>query len=132
MMRWISFALGAATFLATHAVERAAWSSWFGAANTPWFLNSGRAVAFTAGCVLVAGLLASACARDRDDALVHGGNVAAGAAVAMALVLFLSGPGTIFPVVLVFGTVIVAASSFAGTLLTFPFKPKSGGARDVR
>jgi hypothetical protein len=122
MMRWTSLMLGAATFLATYAVERAAWS-WFGPANPPWFLNSGRAAAFTAGCVLVAGLLAGAFARDRDDGLVHGGNVAAGAALAMVLVLFLGpGPGTIFPIALAFGAVVVAASSFVGVLLTFPFK----------
>jgi hypothetical protein len=133
MMRWTSLVLGAATFLAAHAIERAAWQSWFGPANSPWFLNSGRAVAFTTACILVAGVLAGVFSRDRDDALVHGGNVAAGAVVAMAVVLFLGpGPGTIFPIVLVIGTVIVAMSSFAGTLLAFPFKAKRGGAGDGR
>ena len=133
MLRWTSLVSGAGAFLAAHAVERAAWLSWFGPAYSPWFLNSGRAVAFTAGCVLVAGLLASALARDRDDALVHGGNVAAGAAVAMGFVLFLGpGPGTISPVVLLIGTVIVAVSGVAGTLLTFPFKARRGGAGDAR
>ena len=88
MLRWTSLVLGAATFLAAHAVERAMWTSWFSAEWKPFFMNSGRAVAFTAACVLIAGLVAALLARDRRDALIHAGNVAAGAAAVMIHIVF--------------------------------------------
>ena len=40
---------------------------------------------------------------------------AGGAVLAMIAVLFSIGPGTIFPIVIVFGTVIIAAATAAGT-----------------
>ena len=133
MWRWISFGLGAAAFLAAHAVERARWRSWFSAEWEPFFMNSGRAVAFTAVCVLIAGLIAGLLARDRRDALIHAGNVAAGAAAAMIVTLFATGPGTLFPIAIVLGIAILAAGSYLGALVAFPFKaPGRGGAGDAR
>src|SRR5215212_10783906 len=114
MLRWTSVLLGAATFLAAHAVERAWWRSWFSAEWEPFFLNSGRAVAFTAACVLIAGLLAALLARDRRDALIHAGNVTAGAVAVMIVTLFSAGPGTLFPIAIVLGTVILAVGSYLG------------------
>ena len=49
MLRWTSLVLGAATFLAAHAVERALWRSWFSTEWEPFFMNSGRAVALHRG-----------------------------------------------------------------------------------
>ena len=133
MLRWTSLALGAATFLAAHAVERAFWRSWFSAEWEPFFMNSGRAVALTAACILIAGLLAALLARDRRDALVHAGNVTAGAAAVMIFTLFAAGPGTLFPIAIVLGIVILAVGSCLGALATFPFKaPGRGAAGDAR
>ena len=132
MMRWTSLVLGAATFLTAHAVEVVMWTAWFSPEFTPFFTNSGRAVAFTMAGVLIAGLLAGFLARDRLDALIHAGNVTAGAAIAMTCVLFWSGPGTIFPIVMVLGTVQLAVGSFLGAFATLPFKPASGGAGGAR
>ena len=71
-------------------------------------------------------------ARDRRDALIHAGNVTAGAAVVMIVTLFWAGPGTLFPIAIVFGIVILAAGSYLGALATFPFKAPSRGAGDAR
>jgi hypothetical protein len=125
MVKWTSVVFGAATFVATHIVVISKWATWFDGQREPWFLNSGRAVGFTALCLLVAGLVASACwARNRDEAVTHGANVAAGAVLAMIVVLIIVGPGTIFPIVIVFGGTIALFSSAAGSLIVWPFKPR--------
>jgi hypothetical protein len=132
MMRWTSLVLGAATFLAAHVVEAVMWTAWFSPQFKPFFTNSGRAIAFTTACVLVAGLLAGLLARDRRDALIHAGNVTAGAAIAMTCLLFWSGPGTIFPIVMTLGSVILAVGSYLGAFAALPFKSASGGAGGAR
>src|SRR4029453_8034602 len=132
MLRWTSLVLGAATFLAAHAVEWALWRSWFSAEWEPFFMNSGRAVAFTAACVLVGGVLAALLARDRRHALIHAGNVTAGAAAVMILTLFSAGPGTLFPIAIVLGIAILAVASSLGALAPWPFKGPSRGAGDAR
>jgi hypothetical protein len=123
-IQWKSLILGAATFLAIHVVVASKWATWFDGQHEPWFLNSGRAVGFTGLCLLVAGLVASACwARRRDDVMAHGATVAAGAVLAMTVVLIAAGPGTIFPIVIVFGGMVVLFSSAIGALIVWPFKP---------
>ena len=129
-IKWKALAVGAAAFLAAHAVVAARWARWFGGEHEPWFLNSGRAVAFTAFCLLLAGLGASAWwARDRDDAMVHGLNVAAGAVLAMVIMLVAVGPGSIFPIVIAFGGMIALVSAGIGSSIVRAFKPRS--ARSV-
>jgi hypothetical protein len=105
----------------------AKWAAWFGGRWQPWFLNdSGRAVALTASILFVAALAASLLwARDGGDAIVHGVNVAAGAAAAMIGVLVVIGPGTIFPIVIVGGIVIALASTVAASVLVAMFKRRS-------
>ena len=132
MLRWTSLVLGATAFLTAHAVEVIMWTAWFSPEFKPFFTNSGRAVVFTTACVLSAGLLAGLLARDRRDALIHAGNVTAGAAIVLTGVLFRAGPGTLFPIVIVLGIAIVAVGSFLGTLAALPFKSTSGGAGDAR
>ena len=127
MLRWTSLVLGAVTFLVAHAVETALWTSWFSAEWEPFFMNSGRAVAFTAACILLAGLLAAILARDRRDALIHAGSVTAGAAAVMIVTVFWTGPGTLFPIAIILGIVILAVGSYLGALATFPFKTADGG-----
>ena len=125
-LRWRSVVLGAVTFVAAHALLVAMWTTWFGPEWNPWFLNSGRAAGFTAVCLLLAGSVASASwARDRRDAVVHGVNVAVGAALAMVAVLIVVGPGTIFPVALAFGGAIALFSTTAGSLTAWALKPHS-------
>jgi hypothetical protein len=107
----------------SHAIESLMWQSTFapGSSGNPWFLNSGRAVAFTAACLLLAAVLATALERRRPagrrGVLIAGVTVAAGAWVAMAVVLATIGPGTIFPIALAFAAAVAAVSCGIGALL---------------
>jgi hypothetical protein len=110
--RGVGFAAGLMTFVAAHEVEALKWAAWFGSVHDPWFLNSGRAVAFTMACLLVSSLIAG-------WLRLSGLMFAAGAATAMTAVLFLKqgGPGTIFPIVIVVGTLLMLAVSLLGAWL---------------
>jgi hypothetical protein len=115
MIRWKSVGFGAAAFLAAHLIETAAWSSWFaGNSFAPWFLNSSRAGAFT---ILLLSLMAALTAtREVEEAIVRGINVGLGAAAVMVVVLFVVGPGTLFPIALAIGLVVVVTAGVVGAL----------------
>jgi hypothetical protein len=132
MLRWTSLVLGAATFLVAHVVEVLRWTAWFSPQWRPFFMNSGRAVAFTTACVLIAGVLAGIFARDRSDALIHAGNVTAGAAVVMTALIVYPEPGRLFPIAIIYGVAILAVGTYLGALATLPFKSASGGAGGAR
>jgi hypothetical protein len=123
VLRVTGFTTGAAAFLAAHGVEVWLWRSAFAPSgdSTPWFLNSGRAVAFTAACLLLASAVHAALRRGpqgaRGSAVAPGLASAAGAWVAMAAVLAVLGPGNIFPIVLAAGALIAAAACTAGAFL---------------
>ena len=120
MIRWRGVIVGALTFLAAHAVLLAGWRSWFEpeGAHAPWFLNSGRGVAFTVVCLVVGSALAAASSRDRTvrERITTGIAFAVGAVIAMASVLFAGDAGTIFPIVLVVCAAIALASGVAGAV----------------
>jgi hypothetical protein len=129
-VKWKSLALGAATFVAGHFVEVTNWGTWFGGAEHPaWFLNDGtRAVVFMMACLfgaeLVAGLL---WARDTVDAVVDGVNVAAGAILAMTLLLLSAawGPGNLFPIAIAIGGFLLLLSTCVASLLVAVVKRRS-------
>lgn len=126
MRRWTALFLGAAAFLAAHLVEVREWQRWFapGSDFAPWFLNAGRAVAFTAVCLFLAGVITGAVGpRTLREGAVLGGYAAAGAALAMTTVLVAAGPGTIFPIVLAVGYVVAAASAVSGALVGGAIRP---------
>ena len=77
-----------------------------------WWLDSGREVART-GLVL-AGLGAFAAIWRFGNPWLRAGSLWAGALLEMTMLLFLTGPGTIWPIVLVFAAVISGAAVFAG------------------
>jgi len=107
------FVIGAAVFVAAHALEARHWTDWFNGEYDPWFLNSGRAVLFTLGLLWVVSALTAAFARSPRP--VRGLAICGGAFVAMAVVLFTGdGPGTLFPIALGFGGVALFCSSVAG------------------
>jgi hypothetical protein len=114
MTRWTSVLVGGAAFTCAHLVQTLAWQTWFQGSYDPWFLNSGRAVAFTAALLVVAGAIVSAA--DRRESIVRGANAAAGALAAMIVILAVVGPGNLFPIVIAFGAVIAIASTAAGAL----------------
>jgi hypothetical protein len=107
--RAVGFAAGLLTFGAAHAVEVLKWTAWFGNAYEPWFLNSGSAVAFTIACLFFTSVISG-------WLRLSGFLFAAGAASAMTVVLFLKagGPGTIFPIVIAAGSVLILAIAMLG------------------
>jgi hypothetical protein len=114
MVRWASVLVGGAAFVGAHLVQMLAWQTWFHGSYDPWFLNSGRAAAFTVALLVVAGAIVSAA--DRRESIVRGANAAAGALAAMIVILAVVGPGSLFPIVIAFGAVIAVASTAAGAL----------------
>lgn len=120
MIRWRGVIPGALTFLVAHAVVLAGWRTWFdpAGAHTAWFLNSGRAVAFTAICLVAGAAVAGAFGHDKTfgDRLWTGLAFAIGAVVAMACVLFAGDGGTIVPIVLGTGAIVALASGLAGAV----------------
>jgi len=111
--------LGAVVFVTAHLVLMARWREWFlpGGDFPPWFLNSGRAMAWTGVLLFIAGALVGFASRGGSrDAIVAGGNVAGGATVAMGVVLALTGPGTLFPIALTIGAAVIVFNCVAGAL----------------
>ena len=122
----IGFTVGLLTFVGAHAVEVAMWRNWFGGEHAPWFLNSGRAVGFTMGCVFVASVVEAVLTTSEP---VGGVTIAAGAATALTVVL-MAGPGsTIFPIVLAIGSGLLLLSSATGALMGWVFRRAVRGAR---
>jgi hypothetical protein len=122
-MTWLkNLTLGAAAFLAAHAVEVSRWRQWFdpSGAHQPWFLNTGSAAAFTAASVAIAGAVgASLWAMTPQKARQQSLALAAGAALALAITLWAIGPGSIFPVVIVAGAGFLTLSAGLGSWLGF-------------
>jgi hypothetical protein len=113
MLRVIGFVIGAAAFLAAHALEASHWSDWFNGQYDPWFLNSGRAILFTLGLLWVASTATAALTRSPRQ--VSGLAIGGGTFVGMAVVLFTApNPGTLFPIVLGAGGVPLLCTSLAG------------------
>ena len=83
--RGVAFAVGALAFVAAHAIVVAKWPVWFGGMHEPWFLNSGRAVAFTAALFFAVGVTGGLL--DLSGLLI-----AAGAFVAMMAVYLSTNP----------------------------------------
>ena len=123
----IGVTIGLLTFVGAHAVEVAMWRNWFGGEHAPWFLNSGRAVGFTMGCVFVASVVEAAL--NTSELPVGGVTIAAGAATAMTVV-FMTGPGSnIFPIVLAVGGALLLLSSVTGALVGWAIRRTVKSAR---
>jgi len=122
-MTWLkNLMLGGAAFLAAHGLEVYRWRDWFDASNKfgPWFLNSGSAIMLTSATVAAAAALSAMLwARSGRRASRQSLEVGGGAALAMAITLFVIGPGSIFPIVLAIGTMVLTVSSFLGAWLGF-------------
>lgn len=117
MIRWRTVLLGFVVFVAAHVVEVYAWNQWFhpDVAVSPWFLNSGRAVAFTAAALFFATVATRALqANSPDTILALGVNAAAGAIAGMLIVMVASIRGTLFPIVFVVGALVCTAAAIAG------------------
>ena len=128
MRRTIVFAGGAITFLVLHVVLVATWQTWFDRGDTlaPWFMNSVRAVECTVVLFALVGLGVSASDGNPgvDTRFATAAYLALGALVPMVAVLFTmrGGPGTLFPIALVFGWGIVFVGAAAGASLGWVFR----------
>jgi hypothetical protein len=77
-----------------------------------WWLDSGREVLRTS--IVLTALGAFAAIWRFGNPWLRAGSIWAGALLEMTMLLFLTGPGTIWPIVLVFAAVISAAAVFGG------------------
>ncbi len=113
-------ALGAVAFLVADAVEARYWR-WFAGQSpfTAWFLNSGRAIVVTGLCVFAGAAVAAAQVRGPGGKAMQGACAAIGACDAMAIVLFVRGPGTMFPIVLAVGASVLFIAAAAGAFASF-------------
>jgi hypothetical protein len=129
MVRLIGFICGAAAFGSAHAIEVAQWHGWFQGEYEPWFLNSGRAILFTLGCIAIASMLVALLSR--PGRVVRGITVGGGAVAAMAYVMFFTGPGpgTLFPIAFVAGASVLLASSTFGAWVGRRIVGAIGGRR---
>lgn len=91
--------------------------------NSAWFLNSGAGVGAIGFTFAVAGALVGVA---RRKGLAESMMLTIGAALAMATVLFSIGPGPIFPIVIVFGLVILAIATTTGAVLGMLVRRSSG------
>jgi hypothetical protein len=115
--RVISVVIGILGFGFAHGVITGPWMRETFAPNPlfrPWFTNSTSAVLLTAGVVALAAFAFAFAARERSGALMRGITVGAGAVVGMAAVMFQVGIGTLGPIALLVGAVVLIAAGTAG------------------
>ncbi len=104
---------GAATFLAVQIPLLLGSDVPAGASGSGWFLDSAANIrAITTAMLIGAAVLAAVLSRVLTNAL----GFWAGASGAMAVVLFATGAGNLFPIVLAFGAAFLAVATAAGTV----------------
>jgi hypothetical protein len=85
---------------------------------TGWWLNSGRGVAVTGAALALTAIAVGFLARSLgSQSMAAGAALWFGANLGFALVLFRSGPGTLFPIVLAIGAGIAAIAVGVGSLI---------------
>jgi hypothetical protein len=109
---WLALVGGAGLFLAVQGLLFLTAVPIAGIEDSGWFLNSGRGVAAVG---LACGVVGALVGFGRQDRVREAAMGATGAVLAMIAVLFSIGPGTIFPIVIIFGTAIIAGATAAGT-----------------
>jgi hypothetical protein len=87
--------------------------------DSGWFLNSGAGVKAVAWAFAAAGALIGLSRSDWIDWIVEEALLIAGGIGGMVAILFSIGPGTIFPIVIAFGSMILAGATAAGAGLGF-------------
>ena len=103
--------IGVVTFVATHLCLMAKWTSWFHGQYQPWFLNTPTAGQFTLACFVVVSLIAGLFG-------IAGWFIWAGAVMTMVVVIFIPpGPGTLWPIVIAVGGLMVGAAILIGNML---------------
>ena len=117
---------GLVTFVATHLVLMAKWTSWFHGQYEPWFLNTASAGQFTLTCFFVVSLIAGL-----FD--TFGWFIWAGAVIAMVGVMLVPpGPGTLWPIAIAVGAFLLAAAILFGNALGLGIRHVLGRALQGR
>lgn len=126
MMRWRTTAIGAAAFLAAHALIVWRWSTLAGvhAQEPAWFANSTGSIILTVLAMATAGFAVARGARRGHERTQNVLGVAAGAVIAMAATMLIVGGGSIAPLAFLMGGSVLVSGAFTGgiiaTLFTAP------------
>ena len=124
--RMTGVAVGMLTFIVAHLIVVAKWTTWFHGLYEPWFLNTESAVLFTLACLFAGSLVAGLFE-------ISGVSVGAGAVNAMTVVMFWSpGPGTLWPIVLALGGLMLAIVILMGRMLGFGIRYVVAKSRSTR
>ncbi len=111
-------AVGFGTFVLLHVFFALTWNSLFttrGGAPTPWFLNSGATIVLTLTVLFVVSLIGGLCVRvPQRTRLLAGLGMCGGTNAAMVVVLFVVGPGNIWPMVIVMGSLLITPAVILG------------------
>ena len=126
--------LGIAAFIVSHIIIVAKWGTWFDGApeHWPYWMNSASRspILFTLGNVLVTAAMPVGLwmgePKNVDGTLatflIAPAAVAVGATMAMVVVLFTQpqGPGTLFPIAIAVGGLILFVGAFVGSVAAIP------------
>jgi hypothetical protein len=124
-MNWRYPLIGAVAFVGFHETLGAAWQTWFdsGSGHSPWFLNTFDAVLAAAIVFFIIGLITSLLipASRVEEASLGACQLVAGATVPMiaTLATLPEGPGSLAPLVVAVGIVVLLVPSVAGALAGF-------------
>jgi hypothetical protein len=124
-MNWRYPLVGAVAFVGLHEALTASWQTWFdsGAGHSPWFLNTVDAVLAAAIVFFVVGLATSLLIPERrvEETSLGACQLVAGATVPMIATLAVSpeGPGSLAPLVVAIGIIVLLVPTVAGALAGF-------------
>ena len=112
--------VGFGTFVLLHVFFALTWNSLFKwhSVDVPWFLNSGASIVLTLTVLFVVSLIAGLCVHvSRRTRLLAGLGMWGGANIAMIVVLFVLGPGNMWPIVIVMASLLMTPAVALGTAL---------------
>ena len=113
----VFIAVGFGTFVLLQVFFALTWNSLFkwGGVDRPWFLNSGATIVLTLTVLFVVSLIAGLCVRvPQRTRLLAGLGMCGGANATMVVWLFVIGPGNIWPIVIVMGSLIITPAVILG------------------
>ena len=122
-------AIGAVTFLSIHLFLVLTWERWFlfMKDHTAWWMETTRSMAVTLIVVFLVAF-ASFLRRSRSP-WPEGLAMLAGIGLSMTIILFLIGPGNLWPIVLVFGLALTGEALFLGAAAAVTLRRLAGRER---
>ena len=124
-MNWKYPLVGAVAFVGFHQALAATWQTWFdgGGGHSPWFLNLSDAVLAAAVVFFIVGLATSVLIAEPrvEETSLGACQLVAGAAVPMiaTLATLPEGPGSLAPLAMVVGIIVLLVATVAGALVGF-------------